>query len=160
MRNKYAMTLTGQFEIWPEVKVKSFTNEVVEYGHAAYQTTRLDQASSLVPFTSLKHHHVVIYWQKRFMTSHDLRWPFPVPLSISGTRIITNEIIFHNTERMGWFWLVYTKQEAFQYFPIGLQCKGHESGLTSGHRYTNSEIYKLHILVSGTLAKTWREDID
>ena len=81
------------------------------------------------------------------MTSHDLRWPFPVPLSISGTRIITDEIIFHNTESIGWFWLVYTKQEAFQYFPIGLQFKGHKSGLTSGHRYKNFEIYKLHILV-------------
>ena len=33
--------------------VRSFTNDVVEYGHAAYQTTRLDQASSLVPLTSL-----------------------------------------------------------------------------------------------------------
>ena len=86
--------------------------------------------------------------KKRFMTSHDLRWPFPVPLSISGTRIITEEIIFHNTERIGWFWLAYTKQEAFQYFPIGLQCKGHESGLTSGHRYKNSAIYNaMHILV-------------
>ena len=48
MRNKYAMTFTGQFEIWPEVNVRSFTIEVVEYGHAAYQTTRLDQVSSLV----------------------------------------------------------------------------------------------------------------
>ena len=53
MRNKYARTLTGQFEIWPEVKVKSFTNDVVEYGHAAYWTKRLDQANSLAPLTSL-----------------------------------------------------------------------------------------------------------
>ena len=53
MRNKYAMTFIGQFEISPQVKVRSFTNEVVGYGHAAYQTTRLDQASSLVPLTSL-----------------------------------------------------------------------------------------------------------
>ena len=53
MRNKHAMTFTGQFEICYEVKVRSFTNEVVGYGHAAYQTTRLDQASSLAPLTSL-----------------------------------------------------------------------------------------------------------
>ena len=33
MRNKYAMTFIGQFEISPEVKVRSFTNEVVGYGH-------------------------------------------------------------------------------------------------------------------------------
>ena len=31
--------------------------------------------------------------------------------------------------------------------PIGLQFKGHESGLTLGHRYKNSEINKVHILV-------------
>ena len=162
MGNKYAMTFTGQFEIWPEVKVRSFKNEVVWYGHDAYQTTRLDQASSLVPRTSLYHHHVVVYWRKRrwFMTSHDLRWTFPVPLSLSGTRIITDEIICHNTERIGWFWLVYTKQDAFQYFTIGFQCKGHESG---GWPDLRSEIYKLwdiKIAPTCTLTKTWREEID
>ena len=46
---------------------------------------------------------------------------FPVPLSISGYRIITDEIIFHNTERIRWFCLVITKQGSFQYFHIGLQ---------------------------------------
>ena len=54
MRNKYAMTFTGQFGNWPEVKVRSFTNEIVGCGHAAYQTTRVDQASSLVPLTTYK----------------------------------------------------------------------------------------------------------
>ena len=150
MRNKYARTLTGQFEICPEVKVRSFTNEVMEYGHAAYQTTRLyvpgeqfgTTYKSLAPSC-----RDLLKKKKRFMTSHDLRWPFPVPLSISGTKIIIDEMFFYDTERIGWFWLAYTKQEAFQYFPIGLQCKGHESGLISGHRYKNSEIYKLHILV-------------
>ena len=79
--------------------------------------------------------------KKRFMTSHGLRWPFPVLLSTSGTRIITDEIIFHNTERIWWFWLVYTKQEAFQYSPIGLQYRD------------------IHIAHTGTLTKTWREEI-
>ena len=46
----------------------------------------------------------------------------------------------------------------FNIFTIGLQCKGHEFGLTSGHRYTNSEIYKLHICTC-TVMNTWREEI-
>ena len=70
-RNKYKMTFTGQLKIWPEVKVRPFTNEVVGYGHAAYQTTRLDQASSLIPLAFVLHIARwilnIIYKNKHFM---------------------------------------------------------------------------------------------
>ena len=147
MRNKYARTLTGQFEIWPEVKVRSFTMRLCSM---VMPHTKRHALTRRTVWYHLQVLSTIISWfldKKRFMTSHDLRWPFPVHLPISGNRIITDEIIFHSTEKIGWFWLAYTKQEAFQYFPIGLQCKGHESGLTSGHRYKNSEKYLLRILV-------------
>ena len=159
MRNKYALTFIGHFEIWPEDKVRSFTNEVVGYGHAAYQTTRLDQASRLVPLTSLKTIMSRSIDKKRFMTSHNLRWPFPVPLSISGTRIITDEIgnllYYWNN------WVVLTRLHEAG----GISIFSHRLAMQMSSDWPDlrSQIYKfwdIKIAHTGTLTKTWREEID
>ena len=151
------MTFTNQFEIWPNSCWHTLTRgqgQVIhQWGCGVWSCCIPNDVpwpgeQFGTTYKSLAPSCRDLLTKKRFMASHDLRWTFQVPLSISGTRIITDEIIFHNTERIGWFCLVYTTQEAFQYFPIGWQRKGHESGLTSDHRYENSEIYNLHILVS------------
>ena len=79
-----------------------------------------DQANSLVPFTSLKHHHFVIYCLKAV---DNFTWPqmtFPMPLAVNGIWIITDQLVCYSPVRMEWFWLVSSKQNAFHYFPIGL----------------------------------------
>ena len=63
---------------------------------------------------------IVIYWQKQ---DFDLIWPqvtSPWPPIISCVLIITDGVSVHDSERIGWFRLVYVKREAFSYFLIGL----------------------------------------
>ena len=134
----------------------------------------------------------IVSWfigNKLLMTSHDLRWPFPVSLSIIDTWIITDEIIRHSWSWKNWvvlthllevgrisifshrlvmwrswiwpdlrsqiykFWDIQLVHELFVYVCLFGNINEqqtllyHESDLTSGHRYRNSEIYKLCMVV-------------
>ena len=112
------------------------------------------------------------------MTSRDLRWPFPVPLSVNGTWAITDKIICHNTERIEWFWLAYSKQDACQYFtiPLGMpicqcQCIRHanmphanmhvmqRSRFWPELRSQIQELWDIQIMHTGTVMNTCREEI-
>ena len=59
-----------------------------------------------------------LFAEKLLMTSHDLRWPCQVSLTIFGNCVIADQLVCHISVRIGWFWLVYSKQDAFNWFPI------------------------------------------
>ena len=116
-------TLKGQFQNLTSGQVRSRSGQrqvTTGVGQYAYLPRRLDEPSRLAPFARLYLHPVVIYWQKQ---DFDLIWPqvtSPWPPIISCVLIITDGVSVHDSERIGWFRLVYVKREAFSYFLIGL----------------------------------------
>ena len=57
---------------------------------------------------------------KNGLWSHLTSGDLSVTPIVSCTQICTDGASGHDPERIGWFWLVYVKREAFSYFPLGL----------------------------------------
>lgn len=82
-----------------------------------------------------------------FVASNDLWWPFKRLLAKKRTLTIAAVPNHPDFERFGLFLRVHMDLEAFSFFSIDLQWRGHGADLTLGHRYKKSEIYKLEVLM-------------
>ena len=71
------VTLKGQDQIWPQVKVGQ-GHEVTQVGLIIYQSTRLYETNALTSVPRLYLLLIASYWQKRLVTSSDLIWPLEV----------------------------------------------------------------------------------
>ena len=67
--NIYNVTLKGQGQIWPHVKVG---HEVTQVGHIIYQPTRIYETNALTSISRLYLLLIASYWQKK---AGDLEWP-------------------------------------------------------------------------------------
>ena len=101
---------------WPQVKGHVMTR----IGHVAYQSMRLDETNTLVPFHASNHPYQKLLTKKRFVTSDDVIWPFSVnwskivsrSASLASDAIILNEF---DSSRC-----VSSKNEAYKFSPIDL----------------------------------------
>ena len=109
---------------------------IIELGHVAYQSMRLDETNTRKPFPTFYLCSIKSYWQKKlFVASNDLWWPFKRLLAKKRTLTIAAVPNHSDFKRFGLFLCVHMNLEAFSFFSIDLQWRGHGADLSSGHRY-------------------------
>ena len=143
-RNMYSMTLKGQGQNLTSGQV----HVVTQVGHIAYVSMRLDERNTIRPLSRLYLFWIKSYSQK---TVGNFRWP---QMTFGGSPmktvawVITEDLSQHDSQ---WMEMFCCEKEVVEILPIDLTWAGHEIGLTSGHEYKKSKIYKfLELLISST----------